>query len=79
MFANGRKEYAIPHGALTNPAKQEQLSAFFWWSAWATGTQRPGTNVTYTNNWPHEPLIGNEPTPGALMWSLASVFCLIAG
>jgi nitric oxide reductase subunit B len=79
VFANGRKEYAIRHGALTNPAKQQQLAAFFWWSAWATGTQRPGTNVTYTNNWPHEPLIGNEPTAGALMWSVMSVFCLIAG
>jgi nitric oxide reductase subunit B len=79
VFANGRKDYAIPHGALTNPAKQQQLAAFFWWSAWATGTERPGTNVTYTNNWPHEPLIGNEPTAGALMWSLVSVFCLIAG
>jgi nitric oxide reductase subunit B len=78
VFASGRKDYAIPHGALTNPAKQ-QLAAFFWWSAWATGTERPGTHVTYTNNWPHEPLIGNEPTAGALMWSLASVFCLIAG
>jgi len=70
VFATGRKDYAIPHGALTDPAKQQQLAAFFWWSAWATGTNRPGTNVTYTNNWPHEPLIGNEPTSGALMWSL---------
>ena len=79
VFGNGRKEYAIPHGALTDPGKQQQLAAFFWWSAWATGTQRPGANVTYTNNWPHEPLIGNEPTAGALLWSLVSVFCLIAG
>src|SRR4051812_48680362 len=79
VFANGRKEYAIPHGALTNPAKQQQLAAFFWWSAWATGTQRPGTSVTYTNNWPHEPLIGNEPTAGAVLLRVGSVFCLIAG
>ena len=56
LFAAGRKEYAIPRGALTNTAKQQQLAAFFWWSAWATSTNRPGTTVSYTNNWPHEPL-----------------------
>jgi nitric oxide reductase subunit B len=79
VFANGRKEYAIPRGALTNPEKQAQLAAFFWWSAWATSTDRPGANVTYTNNWPHEPLIANNPTPGTVMWSLVSFFGLLAG
>src|SRR4051794_38035081 len=38
VFASGRKEYAIPKGALTNTVKQQQLAAFFWWSAWATST-----------------------------------------
>ena len=79
LFANGRKEYAIPQGALLDVSKQQQLTAFFWWSAWATSTERPGSHVTYTNNWPHEPLVGNGPTAGATMWSLISVICLIAG
>ncbi|MBS1801845.1 MAG: nitric-oxide reductase large subunit [Acidobacteria bacterium] len=79
VFAAGRKEYAIPQGALTNTAKQQQLAAFFWWSAWATSTNRPGATVSYTNNWPHEPLVGNEPTSGAVLWSIVSVVCLIAG
>ncbi len=79
VFANGRKAYAIPQGALTNPAKQKQLAGFFWWSAWAASTQRPGSTVTYTNNWPHEPLVGNEPTPGAVLWSIVSFVCLLAG
>src|SRR3974390_1729326 len=79
VFASGRSEYAIPHGALTDAAKQQQLPAFFWWSAWATGTDRPGGAVTYTNNWPHEPLIANEPTPTAVLWSILSVVGLIAG
>ena len=79
VFANGRKAYAIPQGALTNPAKQKQLADFFWWSAWAASTQRPGSTVTYTNNWPHEPLVGNEPTPGAVLWSIVSFVCLLAG
>lgn len=79
IFANGHKDYAIPPGALTDAVKQRKLAEFFWWSAWAAGTDRPGTNVTYTNNWPHEPLIANEPTPGSILWSVISIVGLIAG
>jgi nitric oxide reductase subunit B len=79
VFASGRKEYAIPQGALKDAAKQQQLAEFFWWSAWATGTERPGSHVSYTNNWPHEPLVGNQPTSGAILWSIISFVALIAG
>ena len=61
VFATGRSAYAIPGGALTNVPKQHQLAAFFWWTSWACSTDRPGSDTTYTNNWPHEPLIGNVP------------------
>jgi nitric oxide reductase subunit B len=79
VFGAGRKEYAIPNGALTNPQKQKELAAFFWWTSWAASTERPGSTVTYTNNWPHEPLVGNEPTPGAVLWSVISFVGLLAG
>ena len=35
--------------------------------------------TTYTNNWPHEPLIGNVPTSGAVLWSVISFVGLLAG
>ena len=79
VFASGRSEYAIPSGALTNPAKQHQLAAFFWWTSWACSTNRPGSETTYTNNWPHEPLISNVPTSGAVLWSVLSFVGLLAG
>jgi nitric oxide reductase subunit B len=79
VFADGRKEYAIPQGALTDAAKQKQLATFFWWTAWAASTERPGSLVTYTNNWPHEPLVANVPTSGAVLWSIISVVGLLAG
>src|SRR5487761_1732360 len=79
VFSAGRADYAIPPGALTNVAKQKQMAAFFWWTAWAASTERPGSNVTYTNNWPHEPLVANEPTSGALLWSILSFVGLLAG
>ena len=52
---------------------------FFFWTSWACATERPGQHVTYTNNWPHEPLIGNRPTGANILWSIVSVVLLLAG
>jgi nitric oxide reductase subunit B len=79
VYGNGRNEYAIPAGALTNPTKQRQMAAFFWWTAWAASTDRPGQNVSYTQNWPHEELIGNRPTGATIVWSVISFVLLLAG
>jgi nitric oxide reductase subunit B len=78
VFGNGRSAYAIPKDALTDTVKQRQMAAFFWWTAWASTTNRLGDTITYTNNWPHEPLVGNEPTPGAIVWSVVSIVLLLA-
>jgi nitric oxide reductase subunit B len=79
VFANGRADYAIPQGALTDASKQQQMAAFFWWTAWAASTNRPGQSITYTQNWPHEELIGNHPTGNAIIWSIVSFVLLLAG
>jgi nitric oxide reductase subunit B len=79
VFANGRPEYAIPPGALGDPARLHQMTAFFFWSAWAAATERPGSDVTYTSNWPHEPLIGNVPTSDTVVWTGVSILVLLAG
>ncbi len=78
VFTRGRDEYAIQPNALSDRQKLRAMSAFFWWTAWAASTDRPGTDVTYTQNWPHEPLIGNQPTGGAIVWSVISFVLLLA-
>ena len=79
VFANGREEYAIPRGALTDASELRALGAFVFWSSWAASTNRPGDDVTYTSNWPHEPLVGNTPTAGMIVWTGVSVILLLAG
>ena len=74
-----RDNYAMKEGTLPDAGKRAALADFFFWTAWAASTQRPGTIATYTNNWPPEPLIGNQPTPENILWSLACVVILIAG
>ncbi|MDI1226409.1 MAG: nitric-oxide reductase large subunit [bacterium] len=73
-----RRDYAFPVHGLLNNTEARQLSAFYFWTAWAATTNRPGLDITYTSNWPHEPLVGNVPTTGVLMWSIASVILLLA-
>jgi nitric oxide reductase subunit B len=79
VFGGGVDAYAIPAGTLTDPAKLRDLAAFFWWTSWASVTRRPGADVSYTQNWPHEPLVGNAPTGGAVVWSVISFVLLLAG
>jgi len=74
-----REAYAIPPNSLKDPGRKQQIGAFFFWAAWACTTQRPGSSVTYTNNWPHEPLVGNEPTSSIVVWSAISILGLLAG
>ncbi|MFP5441724.1 MAG: cbb3-type cytochrome c oxidase subunit I, partial [Gammaproteobacteria bacterium] len=74
-----RESYAMKENTLPDAQKRAQLTAFFFWTAWATATKRPGSNATWTNNWPHEPLIDNVPTAENVVWSIVSVVLLVAG
>lgn len=74
-----REHYAMKENTLPDAHRRAQMSQFFFWTAWAAATERTAGGATYTNNWPHEPLIGNQPTTENWMWSIASIVVLIAG
>jgi len=78
-LADLRESYALHENAVPSAADREALTDFFFWTSWACAAQRPGLDVTYSNNWPHEPLVGNRPTSANLLWSIVSVVLLIAG
>ncbi len=74
-----REQYAMNAGTLPNKDDLQALPAFIFWSAWAAATDRPDeTDLSYTSNWPHEPLVDNTPTAGAGIWSVASIILMIA-
>lgn len=79
-LAKLREQYAMTDGALPEKDDRQALTAFFFWTAWAATTNRPGeTGLSYTSNWPHEPLVGNTMSTSAAMWSMASIVLLLAG
>ena len=78
-LAKLRDAYALPAKAIKDPERQRQLNAFFFWASWACATHRPGSDVTYTQNWPPESLIDNRPTGAIVLWSVVSFVLLLAG
>ncbi len=79
VFSNGKTDYAIPAGAVTDEARLRALSAFFFWTSWAASTNRPDDHISYTHNWPYEPLVGNVPTGETVVWTGVSIIMLLAG
>ncbi|MEO7538589.1 MAG: nitric-oxide reductase large subunit, partial [Pyrinomonadaceae bacterium] len=79
VFTNGSNDYAIQRGAQVDPARLRSLTSFFFWTAWASAANRPGNTISYTSNFPSEPLVGNVPTSSAIVWTGVSVILLIAG
>lgn len=74
-----REAYAIKENSIMDSEKMKKMSAFFFWTAWATVTNRPSDDVTYTNNWPPEELVGNKPTSSLILWTGFSIILLLAG
>ncbi|MBX3043736.1 MAG: nitric-oxide reductase large subunit [Candidatus Kapabacteria bacterium] len=74
-----RKAYAMKNNTIQDEDRMEKLNAFFFWTAWAAVTQRPGQDISYTNNWPHEELVENKPAGSLMLWTGFSVIMLIAG
>jgi nitric oxide reductase subunit B len=79
IFTNGRTAYAVQRDAQADPAKLRQLNSFFFWTSWASATNRPNNTISYTSNFPSEPLVGNVPTSSAVVWTGVSVIMLLAG
>lgn len=66
-----------PHGYITDPQEVRDLTAFFYWGGWLCAAERPGYGYSYTHNWPYDPLAGNTPHGGLVLWSVIGVLFVI--
>jgi nitric oxide reductase subunit B len=78
-FLDPARNGGLKRGLISDPTELHQFTAFVTWTVWASVTNRPGENYSYTNNFPYDPSVGNTPIPGALLWSALSLIVLLAG
>lgn len=78
-FLDPAKNGGLAKGAVVDANELRDLTAFFVWTAWAAAARRPGTNHSYTNNFPYDPLVGNHPTGATVLWSAISLLFLLGG
>ncbi|HZA90199.1 MAG TPA: cbb3-type cytochrome c oxidase subunit I, partial [Solirubrobacterales bacterium] len=79
FFREPTTRFGLRPEPIENDEKVRQLTAFFAWSSWAASARRPDHNYSYTNNWPPEPGVGNEPTANVVVWSVISLIALLGG
>jgi len=79
FFSTPDTRNGLRPSAISDPEQVRQLTAFFSWSAWTASALRPNLNYSYTNNWPSEPLVGNQPTADTMLWSVLSLIALLGG
>ncbi len=65
---------AGPRPTASMPRRARQTADFLIYSSLTTVARRPGSDASWTQNWPFEPLVGNTPTTSTFHWTWIS-FC----
>jgi nitric oxide reductase subunit B len=79
FFGDPERQTGPKRTSITDPEDVRRLTSYFSWASWVCTATRPGQDYSYTNNWPPEPLAGNEPTVDAFLWSVFSLIALLGG
>ncbi len=77
IVTNRQTGYSNPT-SLT-PQSATSVADFLMYTAWTSVAHRPGQSYSYTNNWPYDPLVGNQATPQTFIWTWVSIGFLLAG
>jgi nitric oxide reductase subunit B len=75
-FRDGNTDYGFLPGQIPTQEERKQLGRFFFWTAWVASAARPGTDHSYTNNWPHEQEVGNVATTETYIWTIGGIISL---
>lgn len=66
-----------PKDYISDRQEVEDLASFFFWGAWVCAAERPGSDFSYTHNWPFDPDAGNTPTSPVILWSVLGMLAFV--
>ena len=78
-LAKTRNDYSIMENSIKDKDRMDKMNSFLFWTAWSCVTQSHGEDITYTNNWPPDELVGNKPSSSLIVWTGFSVVMLLLG
>jgi nitric oxide reductase subunit B len=78
-YHKGDLDRGIPAGFLDSETQARRLADFALWTAWIAHADRPGSEHSYTNDWPYAPASGNRPPTRSVIWSAVSLILLVGG
>jgi len=77
IFKEGEQRYGFLPNTIGDENQRLEISRFFFWSAWVASTLRPGTDYSYTNNWPPDKRVGNVASTETYFYSIAGIVALL--
>ena len=76
IFKEGQQRIGFLPDTIGDEQQRLEISRFFFWTAWVASTLRPGTDYTYTNNWPPDRQVGNVASTETYFYSIAGILAL---
>jgi nitric oxide reductase subunit B len=77
IFSEGMQRYGFLPDTIKEENQRLEISRFFFWTAWVASTLRPGTDYSYTNNWPPDKRVGNVASTATYFYSIAGIMALL--
>lgn len=78
-YYRGAPEHGIPAKFVSSADDARRFADFALWTSLFSATDRPGSDNSYTNEWPFTPGAGNSAPVSAMLWSVFAMVILIAG
>ncbi|MFC7140195.1 nitric-oxide reductase large subunit [Halosimplex aquaticum] len=78
-YHEGSHERGVPADMIDSEEEARQFADFALWTAWFSHTDRPAGDHSYTNDWPYQPVAGNDATAAAMTWSVVAMVLLVGG
>jgi nitric oxide reductase subunit B len=76
-YHDGSLDRGVPAGFVGSEREARKFADFALWTAWISHTDRPGSDHSFTNEWPYSPAAGNTPTGSTMIWSVISMVLLV--